>query len=108
MAELGVPLIVVLGHSQCGAVKAAIKHIAASDALPGALKDLVNALRPTVAQVKGKPGDLLDNATRANVEAGVRRLKTLPPILASAVGEARLKVVGGLYDLRSGGVTLVA
>ncbi len=105
--ELGAPLIVVLGHSGCGAVKAALTHIAAKDALPGSLNALVSMLKPVVAKVKGKPGDPLDNAIRANVEAGVDRLRTLEPILAPAVKRQRLKVVGGVYDLSSGRVAML-
>src|SRR5262247_4214228 len=46
--ELGVRLIVVLGHSQCGAVKAAIKHIDVKDALRGSIGDLVETIKPSV------------------------------------------------------------
>lgn len=56
VAELDVRLIVVLGHSQCGAVKAAIKHIDDKDALPGSIGNLVDLIRPAVAAVNGKPG----------------------------------------------------
>ena len=48
VAELGVRLIMVLGHSQCGAVKAAIKHIDDNDALPGSIGDLIDPIRPSV------------------------------------------------------------
>jgi carbonic anhydrase len=105
VAELGVQLIVVLGHSQCGAVKAAIKHIEANDALRGSLGDLVDLMKPAVAAVKGKPGNLLDNAIKANVEVGVERLKHLEPILADPVKKGTLKVVGAVYDLHDGKVT---
>ena len=105
VAELGVQLIVVLGHSQCGAVKAAIKHIDANDALPGSISGLVDLIKPAVAAVKGKPGNLLDNAIKANVEQGVVRLKHLEPILADSVKKGTLKVVGAVYDLHSGKVT---
>ena len=105
VAELGVQLIVVLGHSQCGAVKAAIKHIAANDALRGSISDLVDLIKPAVAAVKGKPGNLLNNAIQANVERGVERLKRLEPILAEPVNKGVLKVVGAVYDLHSGKVT---
>jgi carbonic anhydrase len=98
----------VLGHSSCGAIKAALKHIEARDALPGSIKELVNLLQPTVARIKGKPGDPLDNAIRANVQVGVNRLKTLDPVLAPAIKQSRLKVVGALYELRTGEVTQIA
>jgi len=106
IVELGVPLIVVLGHSQCGAVKAAIEHVRAADPLPGAIAGLVAAIRPAVAASRGKPGDPLDNAIRANVELGIARLKTLAPIVGPAVKRGTVKVVGGVYDLKSGVVTM--
>jgi carbonic anhydrase len=107
VAELGVPLILVLGHTQCGAVKAALQHLDARDALPGALAGLVDVIKPAVAAAKGKPGDPLDNAIRANVLAGVARLKALPPIVAPAVKRGKVRVVGGVYDLKSGAVTMI-
>ena len=106
VAELGVPLVMVLGHSDCGAVKAAIKHMDDRDALPGAIGELVNRLRPAVAKAKGMPGDRLDNAIRANVMIGVETLQNLQPIVAPAVKRGRVKVVGAVYDLRTGSVTL--
>ena len=108
VVELGVPVIVVLGHTSCGALKAALKHIEAHDQLPGSIGELVKILRPAVTSVKGKPGDPLDNAIRANVELGVQRLKTLKPIVATAVAQKRLRVVGGVYDLKTGRVAMMS
>lgn len=105
VAELDVRLILVLGHSQCGAVKAAIKHIDAKDTLPGSIGGLVDLIRPAVASVKNKQGNILDNAIKANVERGVERLTRLEPILAGSVKKGTLKVVGAVYDLHSGKVT---
>jgi carbonic anhydrase len=107
VAELNVPLVLVLGHRQCGAVKAAMKHLEANDALPGAIGDLVATIRPAVLQARDRPGDALDNAIRANVQRGVERLRTLEPILADRVKSGKVKVVGATYDLRGGKVTLV-
>lgn len=105
VAELDVRLILVLGHSQCGAVKAAIKHIDAKDTLPGSIGGLVDLIRPAAAAVKSKPGNMLENAIKANVERGVERLKRLEPILAGSVKKGTLKVVGAAYDLHNGKVT---
>jgi len=52
IAELNVPLIVVLGHSGCGAVKAAKLHIDSKDSLPGAINELVELIKPAVIQSK--------------------------------------------------------
>jgi len=108
IAELDTPLIMVLGHGNCGAVKAAIKHIDAHDSLPGAINGLVNLIKPAVLKVRGESGDKLDNAIRANVKDGVARLNKLDPIVAPAVRQGKVKVVGATYDLRSGKVTMLA
>jgi carbonic anhydrase len=107
VAELGVRLVLVLGHSGCGAVKAALKHIAAGDKVPGSIGDLVDTIKPAAAAARGKPGDLLDNAVRANVERGVERLKGLEPALAGPVKAGKVKVAGAVYDLRGGKVTVL-
>lgn len=107
VAELNVPLVVVLGHTSCGAVKSAVKHIDHKDSLPGAINGLVELVKPAVAAVRGVPGDLVENAIRANVLLGVDKLKAQDPILAPRVKDGRVKVVGGVYDLRTGKVTLV-
>lgn len=104
VAELGVRLVMVLGHSQCGAVKAAIKHIDARDTLPGSIGELVDTIKPAVTAARAAPGNLLDNVIKANVERGVARLKGLEPILADAVRRGKVKVVAATYDLRSGKV----
>jgi carbonic anhydrase len=107
IAELNVPLIMVLGHSSCGAVKAAIQHLNNKDSLPGAINALVELIKPAVAKSKGATGDPLENAIRQNVEIGVERLQKLQPILAPRVKDGKVKVVGGVYDLATGGVMLV-
>lgn len=107
VAELNVPLIMVLGHSGCGAVKAAKQHIDAKDSLPGAIEGLVELIKPAVTQSKGLPGDPLENAIRKNVEIGVGKLKELKPILEPKVKDGKLKVVGAVYDLRTGVVTVL-
>jgi carbonic anhydrase len=108
VAELGASLVMVLGHSECGAVKAAIKHLDDKDTLPGAIEPLVNSIRPAVVKARSMPGNLLDNALRANVAIGVGLLRDLQPIVAPAVKHGRVKVVGAMYDLRTGSVSLTA
>ena len=53
------------------------------------------------------PGDPLENAIRANVQLGVERLRGLEPILAPRVKNGSLKIAGGVYDLKTGLVTLL-
>ena len=108
VAELGVTLIMVLGHSQCGAVAAAIEHIDAKDALPGAIGPLIDLIKLAVLAAQGRPGNKLDNVIRANVERCVARVKGTGPILSRAVDAGKLKVVGGVYELSTGKVEIVA
>jgi len=107
IAELNVRLVVVLGHSGCGAVKAAIQHLDDKDSLPGTINGLVELIKPAVAKSKGLPGDPLENAIRQNVEIGVERLRGLDPILAPLVKAGTVKVLGGVYDLFTGRVTMI-
>jgi carbonic anhydrase len=104
VAELGARLVVVLGHEACGAIKAAVAHIDANDTLPGAIRDLVEVIRPAAQAARGKPGDKVDNAIKANVALGVERLKGLDPILSDLVRKGELKIVGAVYELRTGTV----
>ena len=107
VAELGARLIMVLGHTQCGAVKAAIAHIDANDSLPGSIGELIDPIRPAVRAVSGQPGDKLENVTNANIAQGVERLKTLDPIVSKFAKTGELKVVGAVYELRTGAVKLL-
>jgi carbonic anhydrase len=107
VAELGARLIMVLGHSACGAVKAAIEHIDKKDVLPGAIEGLVDLIRPAVHDADGKPGNKLDNVIRANVQKCVDRLNSLEPIVSKFTSSKELKIVGAVYDLKSGKVGII-
>jgi carbonic anhydrase len=107
IAELDVSLVMVLGHSGCGAVKAAVHHVDQKDSLPGAINGLVELVKPAVLASRGTAGDPLENAIKENVRQGVERLKALEPILAPKVAAGSARVVGGVYDLKSGRVTLL-
>ncbi|CAN7578471.1 carbonic anhydrase [Bosea sp. LjRoot90] len=105
---LGSQLILVLGHTNCGAVSATIDVIKNGTKLPGHLPSLVNAIRPAVlAAQKEKPENLLEAATIANVRLNVEKLKRATPILSQRLAQKQLTVVGGVYDLVTGKVTLV-
>lgn len=98
---LGTKLIVVLGHTQCGAVSAAVKL----PEVPGHIVTLINAIKPAVEKAReGHPADLLDAAIRENVRLQVEQLKSLEPVLAKRIREGSVKIVGALYHLDSGKV----
>lgn len=104
---LGTPLIMVLGHTECGAVKAAIDVVTKGASLPGHLAGLVSYLKPPVEHVRSQSGSILDNAIRENVALNVQKIQTSEPVLAHLVKENRLKVVGGIYDLATGKITVL-
>ncbi|HXI85449.1 MAG TPA: carbonic anhydrase [Verrucomicrobiae bacterium] len=101
--HLGVPLILVLGHTRCGAVSAAV----AGGEAPGHVASVVKKIKPAVEETKGKPGDALDNAVRANVHHVVNQLRNTAPILSGLVKSGKLRVVGACYDLDTGRVALL-
>ncbi|MGH6840681.1 MAG: carbonic anhydrase [Methylocella sp.] len=106
---LGVPLVMVLGHSNCGAVSAAIKLVEDEAALPGHLPGLVRTLKPAVKAAKAKsPDDLLAAAITENVALTVKRLETAEPLLASFAQTEKVKIAGGVYDLATGKIGLLS
>jgi carbonic anhydrase len=107
LAVLKVPLLMVLGHSGCGAVEAAVEAVRRKTEFPGAIETLVQTIAAGVRPVAGKPGDVLQEAIEANVRATARRLAGAEPILAAGVAEGRLKIVGASYDLHDGLVRLL-
>lgn len=104
--EFNCPLLLVLGHDKCGAVEATIESIEHQTTLPGKLDSIVQAIRPAVEEVQGKPGDLLDNAINANVLHVVAQLKNADPFISKAQADGKLKIIGARYGLKTGAVEL--
>ena len=97
-AHLHTPLIVVLGHSRCGAIGATV----AGGELEGHLPDLAAAIQPAVDRARDLPGDLLDNAVVANATMVAQQLRSSEPVLSELVHAGKLKVVAARYDLDTG------
>jgi carbonic anhydrase len=106
-AMLGIRLILVLGHSGCGAVSATISALQDDNTLPGLIDDLVRTMKPGIEPVLSQSGDLELSAVKANVRHNLERLRHAAPILADSVDKDELRVVGGVYDLATGKVDLV-
>jgi len=98
-AVLGTKVILVLGHANCGAVKAAIQ----GKAVPGQISSLFPHLQPAVDQ----GGSDLAATTKANASIQAALLSKASPVLAPMVKEGKLKIVAGYYDLASGKVTIL-
>ncbi len=109
-AVLGAPLIMVLGHTSCGAIGAAVQAYTENADFPGHIQALTTALAPAVRQAaKSDKGDaLVAAATKDNVRLNVKMLTESNPIISDRVAKGKLKIVGGIYDLETGRVDLVS
>jgi len=100
--HLGAPLIVVLGHSKCGAVGAAVDVATKHVDLHGALLNMVLPILPAVMEAQDRhPADLQDAAIHQNVRDTAARLKVADGLLAERIADGRLKVVSACYNLAS-------
>ena len=107
-AVLGTRVIMVLGHSSCGAVNATVEALQKGNDLPGHIADLVSAMKPGIEPVVKQGGaDLNQRAVVANVQANVKRLSEAKPIISDMVAAGKLRIVGGVYELATGKVTMV-
>jgi carbonic anhydrase len=101
--HLGIRYIMVLGHQRCGAVDATVK----GGEIHGHISGIVKAIQPSLEKVKNLPGDVLDNAVRANISMVVHQLKSSGPILKEFVKKGALAIDGAYYDLEDGKVTVL-
>jgi carbonic anhydrase len=107
VATFGSALLMVLGHSACGAVKAAIDVVTNGATLPGDIGDVVAPILPAVRNVQSRPPDqLLEAAIQENVRVQ-RQTLAQNAILAQAVNAGKLKIIGAEFDLAGGKVALV-
>lgn len=111
--KLEAPLVVVLGHSQCGAIQATISEILQpEEGQSDHLLSIVNRIRPAVKDLvlehrDEPPPELFDVAMEANVRACVGQLLQGSGVLRQRIADGVLKVVGAEYQLESGRVELV-
>jgi carbonic anhydrase len=108
-ARFGTPLVVVMGHTQCGAITATLEELAGQATQSRNLRSIVDRVRPSVESVMAVGGDL-DSATlvreavRANVRASADHLRHGSEILERLIRDGGLLVVGAEYSLETGTV----
>lgn len=106
VAILGCKVIVIMGHSSCGAVTAAIENRDDTSVLPGSLPGLIDQIVvPCIEKADLAAPDALAKATACNAHAGIEKLLKGSEILASGVKDGSLKIVSGVQDLKSGKFT---
>jgi carbonic anhydrase len=106
--RFGTRLVVVLGHSQCGAVLATLEEVQRpSEAQSRNLRSIVDRVRPSVegllsTELKGDTEALVGQAVRANIRASANHLRHSSEILEGLIADSGLLVVGAEYSLETG------
>jgi carbonic anhydrase len=109
-ARFGTRLVVVLGHSQCGAVDAALEELRGEASIASRnLRSIVDRVRPSLETLlagrgAASPDALMRQAVRANVRASVSRLRHGSELLERLIRDDGLRVVGAVYSLETGAV----
>ena len=109
--RFGTRLVVVLGHSNCGAITATIEELSKGSGEPSRnLRSIVTRIRPSVAalmdtELRHDPESLAHHAVRANIRMSVDHLRHGSDVLEHLIQTDGLLVVGAEYSLESGAVT---
>ena len=97
----GSKIVVVMGHTKCGAVTSACKHIELGNITP-----LLNKIKPAVTLIEAKNGKMNDEAIEEvsveNVKLSIDRIREESPILAEMEKNGEIEIVGAMYDVSSG------
>ncbi len=104
---VGTKIIVVLGHTKCGAIVGACNHVEM-----GNLTTLLNKVQPAIFQENetkenrtGSNPAFVNNVTNLNVKLTIERIRRESPIIAGLEQEGQILIIGGLYDVETGKVT---
>jgi carbonic anhydrase len=113
-SNFGTPLVVVLGHSRCGAVLATLESLRDStrEKLSESSRSIVDRIRPAVEKLVNEaitddPLAVADAAVRANILASVRNLTHGSTMLDKLIAEEKLRIVGAEYSLETGAVSFM-
>ena len=106
-AVLGSPLIVVLAHTSCGAVKAACDVVTKNATFPGAIGAMIEPILPAALAARGEPGDYVNNAAKLSAQRTAAKLASASTLISGLAGQGKLKIVSAIYDLQTGAVTVL-
>ncbi len=105
---VGTKIIVVLGHTKCGAIVGACNHVEM-----GNLTTLLNKIQPAIYNEKETKDDrtrsnetFVKNVTSLNVKLTIERIRRESPIISELEQSGQLKIVGGMYEVESGHVII--
>ncbi len=104
--HLKTPLVMVLGHSQCGAINA-VHSLKPGDTLPGHLPAIIPPIQAALDAAEGMEGDKVDNAARVLARNVAGEIESAPPVMSALVAENAVNVVAAYYDLESGQVDIL-
>ncbi len=106
-AVLGSPLIVILAHTACGAVKAACDVVTKNATYPGVIGPLIEPIVPAALAVRNDPGDFVDNTAKESAKRTAARVPAFSTLIAGLVGAGKVKIAAAIYDLETGVVTFL-
>ena len=106
--HLGTQLIVVMGHSQCGAVTAALDHLADAGSEPAEVVSLLHRIEPAITGLSSETPreEQIDQAVKRNISLAVRRLLRVPD-LSRSISAGKVKIVGAIYDMHTSKVDIL-
>jgi carbonic anhydrase len=104
-AVLGAPLVVVLAHTSCGAVKAACDVVTKNATYPGAIGPMIEPILPAALAVRDSPGDFVNNTAKESARRTAKRLTAASTLITGLISAGKLKIATAIYDLETGAVT---
>jgi len=108
ISELRVPLIVILGHDSCGAVKATKSAVETGEMPPGFIRDLVERITPSVLTARRNNQDDVNDMVVEHVKQTAARLADSSRVISDAIDDGRVAVIGLSYKLDEGRAALVS
>src|ERR1700692_66181 len=96
------PLIVVLAHTSCGAVKAACDVVGKNATYPGAIGLMIEPILPAALAVRNSPGDFVNNTAKESARRTAKRLTAASTLITGLTSAGKLKIAAAIYDLETG------